>query len=259
MAVVESSRPDTIAHIKRVQNLLDETIAVLAGFRQQHDASGRALDQMIGDLTERQRVHDASKLAPPEIEYFDKFTPILKTLEYNSPAYKQCLAEMKPGLDHHYAVNDHHPQFFERGVHGMGLVQLVEMIIDWKAAGERHGGCLFRSIELNAERFGYGPELKNIFLNTARYLGLQPMPTEPDQIYLDGVLLATSNYLIINNSVRFTSSIKHGVVVRLVFNCFKIDHTFGPAPGVYGCLVYNHLLPEAVRLDYNKQDIATAT
>jgi predicted acetyltransferase len=43
------------------------------------------------------------------------------------------------------------------------------MLCDWKAATLRHAdGDLGRSIEQNAERFGYGGEMKRLLLNTAK-------------------------------------------------------------------------------------------
>ena len=43
------------------------------------------------------------------------------------------------------------------------------MFCDWKAATERHNdGNLLKSIQINAQRFGYDDQLKRIFLNTAK-------------------------------------------------------------------------------------------
>ena len=66
------------------------------------------------------------------------------------------------------------PGFFELallnpkgGIGGMTLLDLVEMLCDWKAATMRHNdGSILRSIEINQERFGYGDELKQILRNT---------------------------------------------------------------------------------------------
>ena len=44
-----------------------------------------------------------------EKELFDKWTPILKTLEYGSEEYKDSLKNLKVALDHHYENNSHHP------------------------------------------------------------------------------------------------------------------------------------------------------
>ncbi len=53
----------------------------------------------------------------------------------------------------------------------MTLVDIVEMLCDWKAASLRqNNGNLLKSIEVNAQRFGYDDQLKNIFINTAKLL-----------------------------------------------------------------------------------------
>jgi hypothetical protein len=84
---------------------------------------------------------------------------------------------MGPALKHHYDHNDHHPEHFPNGVEDMDLMQITEMLCDWIAAGRRHadGGDIHRSIEQNAERFGYGDELRKILHTTAdRLLFLEP-------------------------------------------------------------------------------------
>jgi hypothetical protein len=55
---------------------------------------------------------------------------------------------MGDGLKHHYAHNRHHPEFFgEDGVDGMSLVDVIEMLADWKAATEHHDdGDLAKSL-----------------------------------------------------------------------------------------------------------------
>lgn len=125
-------------------------------------------------LLGRAHQHDLSKLTGVECEMFDHFTPKLNAMEYGTDEYRQCLADMQAtgGLQHHYAANDHHPEHFPGGVADMDLIQVTEMLIDWKAASERmaDGGDIERSIKVNAERFGYGPEIERLLLNTARSL-----------------------------------------------------------------------------------------
>jgi len=122
-------------------------------------------------LTSRGVNHDAAKLESPEVELFAEYTPKLATTEYNSEEYKQCLAGLKPALDHHYATYRHHPEHFANGVNDMNLIDLVEMLADWKAASERqHNGNLLTSIEVNANRFKMTDQLKQILLNTAKTL-----------------------------------------------------------------------------------------
>lgn len=154
--------------------------------------------QVLDDLQRRALMHDASKLVEPEVSVFDEFTPLLKDLTYGSDEYNACLAAMGEGLKHHYRVSDHHPEHFipgdpvaiysagypdsawqqgkmliqAEGIHGMNLVQMLEMLADWKAATLRHAdGDLRRSIEHNAERFGFGDEIKRLLLHTAAYFG----------------------------------------------------------------------------------------
>lgn len=127
----------------------------------------RRLNRVIHQLHLRLLRHDQSKLASPEKEAFDEFTPKLRGMTYGSPEYKACLDAMKPALEHHYANNRHHPEHFADGIKDMTLLDLVEMLCDWKAATLRHAdGDILRSIHQNQVRFGYSDELKQIFLNT---------------------------------------------------------------------------------------------
>lgn len=74
---------------------------------------------------------------------------------------------MGVALEHHYKNNRHHPEHFKNGIEGMTLVDLCEMISDWKAATLRHDdGDILKSIEMNQQRFGYTDELKQILINT---------------------------------------------------------------------------------------------
>jgi hypothetical protein len=130
------------------------------------------LNLVIVELIKRAAEHDNSKLEAPEVEYFDEWTPKLGTVTYNSEEYKHFLKELQPALDHHYAVNRHHPQHFPKGVQGMNLVDLIEMLCDWKASTMRQsGGNLLKSIHINAtpDKFNYSQELSQIFENTAEF------------------------------------------------------------------------------------------
>lgn len=140
------SRVETYKHIQMVQKLLLNC---------------------IHDLSNRQLVHDQSKLNSPEVEIFEEYTPKLATSTYGSEEYKQFLKEMKPALDHHYANNSHHPEYYPNGIKGMSLLDVLEMLCDWKAATLRHNdGDIRKSIEINQKRFGYSDELKQILINT---------------------------------------------------------------------------------------------
>lgn len=127
----------------------------------------RLLFKCIEDLSNRQLLHDQSKLQSPEVETFEEYTPKLAKSTYGSEEYKQFLKEMKPALDHHYANNTHHPEHFSDGIKGMNLLDVLEMLCDWKAATLRHNdGDIRKSIEINQKRFGYSDEFKQILINT---------------------------------------------------------------------------------------------
>jgi hypothetical protein len=156
---MSDSRPATYQHIGQVRSLL----------------LGAA-----GELMARAHRHDASKLVSPEVEVFDEVSAKLSTLTYGSDEYKASLREMGPALEHHYEVNDHHPEHFENGIREMNLLQVTEMLCDWIAASRRHSdGDIRRSIDFNADRFGYGREIRQLLHNTVTLLEELGLPVEP--------------------------------------------------------------------------------
>jgi hypothetical protein len=139
----------------------------------------RVIGTVVKELMYRAATHDQSKLAEPEASGFEKYTPRLRGTTFLSDDYNQALEEMKPFLDHHYEHNRHHPQYFEDGVAGMNLIDLLEMVCDWRAATLRHAnGDLTKSIHGNAERFNLSPMLTQILLNTGKWLESQDAPLE---------------------------------------------------------------------------------
>lgn len=145
---IEETNAATLAHIMRVRDLLNK---------------------MIIDLLDRGRKHDQSKLISPEVELFTEYTEKLATCTYGSDEYKTFLKEMAPALEHHYANNRHHPEHYPKGVNDMTLMDLVEMLCDWKASSERHNdGNILKSIEINMKRFEITPQLAGILTNTAK-------------------------------------------------------------------------------------------
>lgn len=155
------SKADTLEHIRRVNTLMLE---VSAEFMKK----ATLLNEFALDLMKRAVVHDESKLHPPEKALFDKYTPLLREVSYGSEAYNTYLQDLREALDHHYGNNSHHPEHYSEGVSGMTLVDLVEMLVDWKAATERHDdGDIFKSIIHNQKRFKLDQQIVDIFVNTA--------------------------------------------------------------------------------------------
>lgn len=130
------------------------------------------LASVVNQLEARKRAHDASKLQEPEKSMYDEFTPKLRASTYGSEEYKQFLKDMGAALQHHYENNSHHPEHYPNGINGMSLLDVTEMLADWKAAGMRHAnGSIQQSLEVNRKRFGISNQLYEILQNTVRELG----------------------------------------------------------------------------------------
>ena len=129
------------------------------------------MNDIILNILKRSIVHDNSKLLPPEKQMFDIAVGKLKDAEYGTEEYQKCLDELGPALQHHYEHNSHHPEHYHNGVKDMTLLDILEMVADWKAAGERtKDGSLEKSLEVNKERFGISDELFKIIESTAKEL-----------------------------------------------------------------------------------------
>lgn len=146
------------------------TIAECQVNTMKHIESVRKYIRLFTDkLTKRAVEHDRLKLESPEVEIFAEFTPKLANSTYGSEEYNDFLKGMNVALQHHYANYRHHPEHFDKGINDMNLVDIVEMLCDWKASSLRQNdGNLLKSIEINAKRFGYDDQLKQIFINTAK-------------------------------------------------------------------------------------------
>lgn len=132
------------------------------------------LNIVIRELLTRGEQHDQSKLESPEVEAYDRITDGLRGVTYGSEEYRAVLRAEQPAIDHHYQTYRHHPEHHEHGYRDMTLVDLLEMLCDWKAATLRHDeGSLVKSIGINQQRFGYSYELAQIFRNTAEWLEAQ--------------------------------------------------------------------------------------
>jgi hypothetical protein len=142
---------ETMRHIELVRNLLNGIVV---------------------ELMERAEKHDQTKLASPEVEKFTEFTDQLSKLTYGTKEYDDNKKLLGEALTHHYANNRHHPEHFKNGVDDMNLVDLIEMLVDWKAASTRHeDGNIRKSIEHNGGRFHMSPQLIRIFENSVDLVG----------------------------------------------------------------------------------------
>jgi len=173
------------------------------------DQVARLLVKVMGELSMRTLSHDRTKLESLEAEIFTKYSCLMRGMTFGSEEYNECKKLMKPALDHHYAHNRHHPNHFnlwkcglcEReftemseagycpecapvnkgaieeaklqhiGINKMNLVDLLEMICDWKASTLLHDdGDIQKSIVSESKRFHISPQLVQILKNTVELL-----------------------------------------------------------------------------------------
>ena len=127
---------------------------------------------LSADIKERGKEHDASKLSDKELPKWEEYVPNLAGKKYGTDEYKEASKAMGDVIAIHHKANRHHPEYFgKEGIKGFNLVDLIELICDWKAASLRtNGGDVIKSIKDNANRFGYDETLESILLNTAELL-----------------------------------------------------------------------------------------
>ncbi len=202
------SRPYTYEHIGEVRGLLLAVASDLIRRAHEHDAS-KLVDperSVFDEVTPRLRT-----LTYGSPEYKTSLAEMGPALEHHYAANDHHPEHFPPGEQHEVDVSvetDYHPSgdeftvatadcdacewtsrgdesdvrsaawLHERehhkpgGLHAMSLIQLIEMLCDWIAATRRHDdGDIRRSIEINAERFGYGAEIERLLLNTLEALG----------------------------------------------------------------------------------------
>ena len=102
-------------------------------------------------LNARALTHDNSKSS--DEEYMDFIKPTLDK-----------------GLKHHYENNRHHPEFFDKGIDDMNLIDIIEMITDWCISIKQNGKDLYKEIQYNFDKYNVSEQLKKIIINTYKYI-----------------------------------------------------------------------------------------
>lgn len=125
--------------------------------------------EMVSKINEDSESHDASKLIEPEYSFYMKLNKALKPIKYGSPEYKDIMQH--PMVSHHQKNNSHHPEYYDNGVNGMNLIDVVNMLADWKAASMRSDTPFIEGLKKNKERFGIDNQLYDILENTVKLLG----------------------------------------------------------------------------------------
>lgn len=126
---------------------------------------------MINKLLHRMLTHDRTKVEEPELSIYAEIVPGFRGLEYGTQAHKDHGDKLGPAWAHHVEHNKHHPEHFPDGINNMTLIDLVEMVCDWRAASLRNGYFDYEtSVEVFAKKFANDSQLISVIRNTCREL-----------------------------------------------------------------------------------------
>lgn len=131
--------------------LSEETKTLLIILR--HQALVRKyLLNLAHQLQQRALLHDLSKFQLDEFAGIVEINQVAREHRIDSPEYKASIQAEAVKL--HWSRNPHHPEFYPGGIKDMSLLDLVEMVIDWRAASETYGRTSFsESLRIQRERF----------------------------------------------------------------------------------------------------------
>lgn len=125
------------------------------------------ITKIVEELQHRANVHDFSKYLDDESIGFIKAVPYTK-IKWGSNDIPDDIAEsLKDSLAIHHARNDHHPEHFQNGIEDMDLIQLLELVCDWRAAMIRHENFdIEETICVGQARFKFCNTIARILENT---------------------------------------------------------------------------------------------
>lgn len=113
--------------------------------------------------------HDESKVSNPEFTFYAKLDKALTPVKYGSEEYREITSD--PHVNMHKENNSHHPEYYENGIDGMTLSDIINMLADWKSASMTSDTPFIEGMKMNKERFNISDQLWNILVNTVEQLG----------------------------------------------------------------------------------------
>jgi len=128
------------------------------------------MNNIIQDLMWRAEQHDMSKFDEQEFKTLVALIADIQKHPYGTPEHEEMRKKYAAEFAIHHSKNRHHPEHFKNGVEEMNLMDLLEMLCDWKAASMRQesGGNIENSLKIGAEKYNIPPVLLKILENTAK-------------------------------------------------------------------------------------------
>jgi hypothetical protein len=122
----------------------------------------------VANLQDRLLHHDDSKFEEPERSAFEGLNEAIAGIPFGSEEYRVAIkAHLGGALTHHYENNRHHPNFYENGVEGMSLFDLIEFLCDIRAACDEKRKAVI-DLEANQKFHNISESITQILRNTIR-------------------------------------------------------------------------------------------
>jgi len=121
------------------------------------------------ELIQRGIHHDDSKFEDEELPYYSNVIDEFEKHKFGTPEYNKAKDSVYEAVQHHYKKNRHHPEHFPNGIDDMNLVDLIELLVDWKSASLNHPdkpGNILESLKWATEKYNISPQMVKILYNT---------------------------------------------------------------------------------------------
>lgn len=137
-------------------------------FRKHKERVSFYLLEFAKELMNRSVNHDNSKFGDDELDEYSKVIDVFDKCRFGTSEYSKSRDKISSVVKLHQSRNRHHPEHFPNGIDGMDLVDLLEMISDWKSATRNHdvGSTMKSSVEFCIKRYNISPQLAQIIVNT---------------------------------------------------------------------------------------------
>ena len=134
----------------------EATIVLAALIRHKNNIKAN-LGSLSAELLKRAELHDQSKLSPDELPGFIEIHNIAREHPIGSKEYEAAMRSATC-IQEHFSNNSHHPEY-HNCVSDMGLLDIIEMVLDWKAAADTYGMKTLReSLDYQLSRHGFTDE-----------------------------------------------------------------------------------------------------
>jgi hypothetical protein len=92
-------------------------------------------------------------------------------VKFGSREYYKLVDSVMSAKIAHASKNAHHPEYYG-GIYKMSVIDLAEMICDWKSATKRSNGNMINSLKINKKKYNINKDLENSLLRDMKEIGL---------------------------------------------------------------------------------------